>query len=136
MSRREEWTDKDAKHDQRDASLLLDGSRRDSLAKITPDSVESFSFLYEEYDRANDMEQELLTKGYKGQIDGPSEAPIVGKRIADNCIGWLDNILVLSPAGHGVRARQIVEALKAAHGDDKDIDADMDTSGRGLKHRG
>lgn len=126
MKTREEWGDEHAQFDHRDASLLLDRRRRDLLAKITPDSVEAFSYLYEDYDRSNDLEQILCREmGLK--------CPEKGERIADHLIGWLDNILLLSVAGHGGRAKQLVQALRAAHNEERELGEDLDTGGRGLK---
>ena len=126
---RPEWSDDDsAQWDKRSASLLLDRSRRDLLAKITKDSIEPFSYLYEEYDRMNDLETKLdLEEG---------RAPrVIGERIADNLIGWLDNILVLSASGGGWRATQVERVQKASNSDHDDPDSEFESTGRGLKHR-
>lgn len=131
MAMEKAWREIDqAIFDKRDASLLLDRSRRDALARIRDESIESFSYLYNmEYERANQMEAEIRKDRGLPELKG-------GERIADWCIEWTTDILGLSPAGGGRRANQIEAVLKSHRSGGYDDEDDLDTQGRGLKHRG
>ena len=123
------WTDDEAKWDSRGhASLLIDRARRDLLAKINPRAVESFSYLYGDYDRLNDVESRIRKRR------GLPELPI-GERIADSCIAWLDEILALSQSGSGWRAGQLERVLKASYSPESIDDGEIESTPRGLKHR-
>lgn len=131
MAIRESWHGQQDEtiYDKRDASLLLDRNRRDSLARIRDESIESFSYLYNmEYGRANEMEERLREE--RGLEPLPR-----GDRIADHLIEWGIDILGLSPAGSGWRANQVENVLKSRHRDGLDDDTGMETKGRGLRHR-
>lgn len=131
MGIRDTWGDTidDALHDKRDASLLLDRTRRDSLARIRDESIESFSYLYNmEYQRGNEMETRLREE--RGLPPLPR-----GERIADPMIEWGIDILGLSPAGSGYRSKQIENVLRSHHENVGASDESMETGGRGLRHR-
>jgi hypothetical protein len=131
MGLRKAWCDvvDDGVFDNRDASLLLDRTRRDSLARIRDESIESFCYLYNmEYQRGNDTEKRLREERGLPPLE-------VGDRIADGMIEWGIDILGLSPAGSGFRSKQVENVLRSHEQDFGVNDAKVDTRGRGLRNR-
>lgn len=104
----------DIAHDRRNHAVLLDRSRRDLLAWITPDSIEAFSSLYSEDERLNRI------------IPG----------LANHSIGRKDNLLILSASRKGWRGGQVenvlIEKTKQRLEAGKDMEIPM---GPGLKDR-
>ena len=114
-------------YSHREIALLLDRNRRDMIARITPESVESFAMLETQYDMANELERILC-------LEEGVAAPERGKRIADNLHNWLDEILIKSASGRGWRATQIENVQKSARSESVLEDDDIEATGRGLKH--
>lgn len=116
----------DLEYERRGAALLLNRQRRDLLARISEVSIESFSYHYGDMERLNRLQERL-----KGTMDIPKD-----QRWGSFGIQWADGILLLSASGKGWRAKQVENVEKAHAMDGESIGDDIETSGRGLKHRG
>lgn len=124
-----EWVDDEAKWDSRGpGSLLIDRTRRDLLARIKPGSVESFSYLYGDYEKLRRLEERIRTRRALPEL-------VKGERITDGLVSWLDEILALSQSGGGWRAGQLERVLKSSYARESIDDGEIETEGRGLKHR-
>lgn len=99
--------------DMRSAVLLVDAARREFLAYLDPNVVNSYAVLYARHEKwVAYAERNFVAAAKRGE---PNAAR--WKYLAERWrtgIHWLDRNLVMSGAIHGRRAEQLVDVLTGA----------------------